>query len=173
VGVIGVSVLIAANADSILSLLGRDLSLTGRTTIWNILMISIQKRPLLGYGYQAFWPGATSEGMNAIIAEYGMMHFLGAYAHSGYLSVLLEEGFVGLVLTVLLLCQGIRDALVCLRDSQTLNETYWYSAIVFITVVYNIDEVTLLLPTYLPWMLCLLAVSALSAKSKRIRAAQA
>jgi exopolysaccharide production protein ExoQ len=170
--VIGVGVLIAVNADAILSLLGRDVSLTGRTTIWNILMISVHKRPLLGYGYQAFWSGGTSEGMNAVIAEHGMMHFFGAYAHSGYLSVLLEEGFIGLVLTVLLLCQGIRDALVCLRDSQTLNETYWYSAIIFITVVYNIDEVTLLLPTYLPWMLCLLAVSALSTKSRRIRAAQ-
>jgi O-antigen ligase len=170
--VAGLSLLVVANADTILSLLGRDLSLSGRTTIWNILMISISKRPLVGYGYQAFWSGATGEGMNAIIAEHGMMHFLGAYAHSGYLSVVLEEGIVGLGLTVLLLCQGVRHALVCLRESRTLNETYWYIAILFITVVYNLDEVTLLLPSYLPWMLCLLALSALSAKSKRIRAAQ-
>lgn len=158
--------LLIANAGQILQLMGRNLTLTGRTKIWDILLISIGKRPLIGYGYQAFWSAPTGEGMNVIIAEYGMLHFLGSYAHSGYFATALEEGLIGVLLLVLLLGRSVRHAFVCLRDSQWLNEAYWYISIVIITILYNIDEVTVLLPGYLPWMLCLLAMSSLAAKSR-------
>ena len=70
-----VSFLVLTNLDSILLLFGRDASLTGRTTIWKVLLISVTKRPWLGFGYQAFWAGTTSEGMNAFMGTYYMMHF--------------------------------------------------------------------------------------------------
>ena len=49
------AVMIVATPDLLFSLLGKDATLTGRTGIWSAVIDSIAKRPLLGYGYQAFW----------------------------------------------------------------------------------------------------------------------
>lgn len=41
--------------DVVFGLLGKDVTLTGRTDIWAALGDAIEKKPLLGYGYLAFW----------------------------------------------------------------------------------------------------------------------
>jgi O-antigen ligase len=162
-----VSFLVITNLDAILLLFGRDSSLTGRTTIWKVLLASITKRPWFGFGYQAFWAGTSSEGINAFMGTYYLMHFVGSYAHSGYLSVLLENGIVGLGLIVLLVLKSGKDALVCIGRAQApvIN---WYIGIIVLTLFYNIDEVTFMLPSYLPWMMFLLAVIGLSREAHRI-----
>lgn len=158
-----------AYLQPILGLFGRDATLTGRTTIWKVLLLSIEKRPLLGYGYQAFWAGPRSEGMHAMIRIFGTMHFLTSYAHGGFISVVLEEGVVGLAVIALLMATGVRDAVSCLVNARDRSYTNWYIGILFLTVIYNLDEVTIEMPRYLPWMMCILALTALSAESASAR----
>src|SRR5262245_37144084 len=43
------------NADLIMSLFGKDATLTGRTDIWLATLDLIKQKPLLGWGYMATW----------------------------------------------------------------------------------------------------------------------
>jgi O-antigen ligase len=161
--------LLLINSDSILNLVGRDSSLSGRTVLWKALSLSVAKRPLLGYGYQAFWAGGTSEGTSAMLSTYSAMHWMANYAHSGYLATLLEDGLIGLGMIVLLIGMGIRDAMSCMVRLQEQRYIHWYLGIIFLTILYNVDEITFLVPFYLPWMMLILAVTSLSTEAKRIR----
>lgn len=76
-----------------LELIGRDPTLTGRTDIWVALGDVIADRPLLGYGYGAFW------GEGSVPAEYvrGETEWAVPTAHNGWLETWLSIGLVGLV----------------------------------------------------------------------------
>ncbi len=83
------------NWTTLLSALGRDPTLTGRTTLWAVLLIEVLRRPLLGFGYGAFWSDQSSVGANV-----GLLAWDAAHAHSGYLEIALDLGAVGVVLAV-------------------------------------------------------------------------
>ncbi|WP_395944982.1 O-antigen ligase family protein [Brevundimonas sp.] len=78
--------------STILELLGRDASLTGRTSIWTALLPFIQDRLWLGSGYQAFWDHAAEFfGTSSWMASIG-------HAHNAYIEILLDVGIVGLII---------------------------------------------------------------------------
>lgn len=93
-GVVGgalVAVLVFA-PELIFTLLGRDPSLTGRTDIWAVLVELIKERPVLGYGYGAFWASGSVPGD-------WVRHLLewdAPTAHNGWFEVTLALGLVGL-----------------------------------------------------------------------------
>jgi exopolysaccharide production protein ExoQ len=72
-------------------LLYHDSSLTGRTIIWEFVQNEIERRPLLGWGYQSFWlvPGSLSSEAS------GWVKFM-PNGHNGYYDTTLELGYVGL-----------------------------------------------------------------------------
>jgi O-antigen ligase len=72
---------------TVLSILGRDESLTGRTDIWRLTIDIASSNPILGVGYGAFW-GLPSE----ISSKFGVKQ-----AHNGYLGVYLETGIAGII----------------------------------------------------------------------------
>ena len=115
------------------------MTLTGRTEIWSAVIDSIAKRPLLGYGYDAFWLGLEGESYRIILAVSWAL----AQAQNGFLDVMLEMGVAGLAIVLLIFGFAFRDALVCLlrsRDDAQLRAVEWYLAIVILTLIYNLDE---------------------------------
>lgn len=93
VSAIGAGLLwVAANAEDILLSLGKDVTLTGRTDIWQFSLSKVQERPLLGYGYQAFWQGWGSEAQDVWLREGWRV----PHAHNGFLDLSLELGLIGL-----------------------------------------------------------------------------
>jgi O-antigen ligase len=87
-------------SEQIYAMLGRDSSLTSRTSIWQ----SVQKYAgdsLLGAGYQSFWAGPR---LAAITRD------LGAglnQAHNGYLEQYLNLGYFGLSFTVVIMLTSL------------------------------------------------------------------
>jgi len=75
-------------------LLGRDGSFSGRTNIWDFVIGMIGERPWLGYGYGIFWLGLDAPG--AVFWHWTKQFEL--HAHDGYLQLILDTGFVGLLL---------------------------------------------------------------------------
>jgi O-antigen ligase len=75
-----------------------DPTFTGRNVIWRFALDHIGQRPIVGFGYQAFWQ--TSELLNAwtYLESWG---YRASDAHNGYLNVALTTGIVGLVLSLL------------------------------------------------------------------------
>jgi exopolysaccharide production protein ExoQ len=101
----------SASAEDVVALIGRDLTLTGRTEIWGLSLDAVMQRPLLGYGYGAFWHDQGPIESARIAA---LLYWPVPNAHNGVLDVALELGVVGAVLAVAilggLLVRGILDA---------------------------------------------------------------
>lgn len=83
----------------VLEALGRDDSLTGRRAIWTAVLHHTADRPLVGQGFGGVW----GENSPVTLALWRESRFDAFYAHNGWLDVLLQVGWVGLVLLGLLL----------------------------------------------------------------------
>ncbi len=92
--IFGVMLLIA-NIDEFFLTIGRDATLTGRDVIWSYVLRMIQERPLLGYGYSAFWETEPIVSYVTDTLQWSITH-----AHSGYLEMWLELGLIGMGLMV-------------------------------------------------------------------------
>jgi O-antigen ligase len=84
-------------SDLIFELFGKDMTLTGRTMFWPYVIDNISKKPLLGWGFCAFWSP-----LNPIAWQIGeairgdnWYTFNISNAHNGLLEFLLEVGFLG------------------------------------------------------------------------------
>lgn len=73
-----------------------DTSFTGRRYIWNILSEHISQSPFIGTGYGAYWAGPTPNSpSNEFVIRMG--GFYPGSAHNGYLEVVNDLGWVGLM----------------------------------------------------------------------------
>ncbi|MEM1151144.1 MAG: O-antigen ligase [Pseudomonadota bacterium] len=89
----GFATFVALQPEVFLGLFGKDASLTGRTDIWSALVDAITARPLLGYGYGAFW-GLDSEPAYWVREA---VSWDAPTAHNGWLEITLGLGLAGLV----------------------------------------------------------------------------
>ena len=93
--IVGAAVMIYVVAPGVLlGLVGKDATLTGRTDIWIELGAAIEKRPVLGYGYLAFW-GLDSE------PRYWLgraVDWNAPSGHNGWLDLAISLGFMGVVI---------------------------------------------------------------------------
>jgi len=76
------------------SAFGKSADLTGRSDIWEPLMIEIEKHWVFGIGYGAFWlgPGSASQ---PVLDTLSWIPYQG---HNGYLDMLNELGAIGMLL---------------------------------------------------------------------------
>jgi O-antigen ligase len=100
----------SVSSETIEGLVGAFLSdptFTGREDIWRFTLDHIAQRPLLGYGFQAFW------GTPDLVASWsylGSWGYRASDAHNGYLNIAVMTGLVGLVLCLLwILVQPLED----------------------------------------------------------------
>lgn len=83
---------------------GKDLTLTGRTYIWSYLLetnTGIEK--LFGNGYGYYW---SLHNMN-LYEFYNAIGFITTTAHNGFIDIILDLGYVGLVLFLLIMMISI------------------------------------------------------------------
>jgi exopolysaccharide production protein ExoQ len=73
------------------AIFNKSADLTGRDQIWALVDISIQRHPLLGIGYSAFWTGVG--GPDQFIAD--KLGWMPAHAHNGFLDIINDMGQVG------------------------------------------------------------------------------
>lgn len=139
-------------------LLGRDLTLTGRLPLWDLVLSRLAERPWLGFGFHALFAQPA-------FADYVLLA-LGwdaPNAHSGYLEVASGLGWIGLGLTLALLVQaGLRGLLALARGEALLGQ----AALLFLSahLLRNLVESELLQQTNLSWLV-LVAFLACTARS--------
>ena len=89
-----VGVFLIAKSEAILTVFGRDPTLTGRTGLWAASWDLIRANPVLGYGFNSFTSteaGGLSERVSFIVG------WAVPSAHSGLLGIWLDLGLVGLM----------------------------------------------------------------------------
>jgi exopolysaccharide production protein ExoQ len=134
-------------AEEIAASLGRNLTLTDRTFIWNDLL-QMGTNPLLGVGYDSFWLG---ERLESFVQKYHVTS-----AHSGYLEIYLELGLLGLGLFGLWLCS------VFWKAKKSLFSSFDYGrlriAVLTVFLLYNVTESGYKTTTFICFVLLLVAI---------------
>lgn len=113
--------------SDIVTSLGRDMTLTGRTEIWRELLAQ-PINPLIGTGFQSFW-------QTPLAANFGeKYYFIVNQAHNGYLEVYLQTGLIGLfLLMAVIIAAGFKLKMALLsRNNQV---TLFFS--LFIVILLN------------------------------------
>jgi len=124
-----------ANSVFLFSLLGRDATFTGRTSIWQQLIVAIHHHPILGYGYGAFWTGIRGESLDVIVAA----GFIVPSAHNAYLETWLGLGIPGLVLTALAFWKIFGLAVEYIANERGMS-ALWPIACIFFILVHGLAE---------------------------------
>jgi exopolysaccharide production protein ExoQ len=144
---------LSSSLDSILSFLGRDATLTGRTDLWPWVVTMIQEKPWLGYGYGAFWLDSNSESATLIKA----VKWNAPNAHNGLLDVWLAIGLLGVVLFLVGFSINYLRGIYLMFQQRSPNG-YWL--LIYLTFIFlsNLTETTLLEQNSLEWVLYVAAV---------------
>jgi exopolysaccharide production protein ExoQ len=136
-GTLGPAILyvILSNFAKFTALFGKDPHLTGRTELWRLAWLYIQERPILGYGYDAFW-GNT---MPIAIRIRQAVHWDAPHSHNGAIELLLAMGIVGFVLTLAMYAiVFVRGYAYLLRDRTSLGK--WPLILTILLVISQIAE---------------------------------
>lgn len=135
-----------SNISFFASILGRDDTLTGRTDIWAELLPVAMQNPILGHGFGGFWTPLIKEKFK--ISE----------SHNGYLEILLELGYFGILIFVAFLLSCCRKA------TKELNHDYDWACLwicfLLVAALHNVAESSLnSFGSYLTAVLIFLSVS--------------
>jgi exopolysaccharide production protein ExoQ len=84
------------SSDSILTSVGKDVTLTGRTWLWQWADMAISEKPVLGVGYEAYWR-PNNWGAEEIWLHDQKASKTGYHFHNTILQVTVDLGYVGLV----------------------------------------------------------------------------
>jgi O-antigen ligase len=104
--------IVSLDTDTALGLIGKDQTLTGRTELWSYLIYYIQQRPILGWGYSAFWSNN-----NPAAIEISTVLRWASQAHNAAIGMLLEVGIVGLAFFLFLWVRNVASSLKCMSTS--------------------------------------------------------
>jgi len=139
--------------NRIILALGRDVTLTGRTELWDFIDGFIAQRPITGYGYGAFFEVASvAEQISARIG-WGAPN-----SHNGYREMLLGLGLVGLVLALgVLLGALVRAVRGFIRDPHDLPSRFAFLYLC-LYLFRNFSESDLLAHSDLTWTLAGFAI---------------
>lgn len=133
--------------DIMFELIGKDRSLTGRTDIWDLLILSIKEKPLLGYGYGVYWqdPLGPSYWVRTAL-EWGVPS-----AHNGWIETWLS---VGAIVVGLFAIHFLGTLILALdRIKKGGVETYWVVLSTLVFLVVSMSESTILAQNDLSWVM--------------------
>jgi len=120
----------------ITALTGKDLTFSNRTEIWLIIKEHIDLRPILGSGYGAYWGGEVPSSPSYVFLR--RMNFYPFEAHNGYLEVVNDLGFVGLVCLIGYFVNYIKQGLELMKFER--NQAVLYVCLFFQQTVSNLSE---------------------------------
>jgi len=108
--------------EPITALTGKDRTFTNRALIWQITREHVSLSPVLGSGYGAFWahvgPGTPA---NAFVVR---MFFNPGECHDGYLEIINDLGFLGLLVLLAYLFTYLMTALKLLKPMHAQATLY-------------------------------------------------
>lgn len=117
---------------SVLQTIGKDITFTGRTYLWQKMAEISKEHILLGAGYHGFWVLENPK----LIDMYKTFVWLPLQSHCGYLDILNEQGFIGMTLFVFMLAKMIQR----IFKHQLYN--IW-SCFIAVILIWNLMESTL------------------------------
>ncbi|HYY72630.1 MAG TPA: O-antigen ligase family protein [Candidatus Bathyarchaeia archaeon] len=139
---------VAYHFATVAAFFDRDVTLTGRTTIWGASLILGMDHPWIGHGFNAFWLG--DEGPSGEIRKLAGWDV--PSAHNGYLEIWLDLGICGLAAFFLGFARHFWKAIACFAQERQLESAWPLLFLSFLFLV-NLAQSALLSPNYVLWIL--------------------
>lgn len=158
-------ILFLTYAETLANLLGKDLTLTGRTVLWDAVWEMIQKNLWFGYGFDGFWHAGGPSDYIWQATGWKMTH-----PHNGFLALWLELGLLGLALYFVSFLRSFYRSLILLQLRRDTADFLPFALLV-LTIVVNISESALIDSNSIWWILYIslsLSVAKNLARHKRI-----
>jgi len=133
--------------DFMFDLIGKDRTLTGRTDIWDAIVLSIKDKPYLGYGYGVYWMDELGPSYYVRLQlQWGIPS-----AHNGWMETWLSIGVLGVALFAL---QFIWTFILAVqRIWRGGSETYFAILIVVVFFIFSMSESAVLQQNDLSWVI--------------------
>jgi O-antigen ligase len=152
------------HAATLAAHVGKDTTLTGRTDLWAVAMIMIQRHPWLGYGFGAFWRGPVGDSGEFWAA----VGWPTPHAHNGFIDLALDLGVVGLVTFAVGLGTAMLAAVSRARAGRTIGALAPLMILGY-TGAYNLTESVILRQNTLFLVLYAIATSMACGGSEQAR----
>lgn len=146
----GVITIVFSAWTELLTAIGRDPTLTGRTPMWGVAMTRLMERPLLGFGRGAFWAPGSPYALEAGRAV--APGFIPPHGHNGFIDIALDVGLIGVLLFAISYFIAYVRALK-LAYATKAPEKMWYLAFLVFLFMNNMTESILLFKTNIYWTL--------------------
>ncbi|WP_044749133.1 O-antigen ligase family protein [Bacillus alveayuensis] len=139
---------VLGNIGLILNVLNRDLTLSGRIEIWNYVYIKSNLSPFFGYGYGGFWTEKTRATQDIL----RLIGFPIYSSHNGFLDILVNLGYIGLFIFILVFVSGLVYSFLILQKN--FSKYNWLLMIILIFIfANNISETRIILSDPIHWVL--------------------
>lgn len=145
-----VAVLVFTYWVELITGLGKDPTLTGRTPLWGATLARLMERPLLGYGRGAFWAPKSQYAIEA--GQAIGSGWVPPHGHNGFVDLALDVGLIGFSLFLMSYLTSFARALK--RSYATKNiEELWPLAYLTFLAMNNVTESCLLYQANVYWVL--------------------
>jgi exopolysaccharide production protein ExoQ len=145
----GIGLYFAANhVETVTSFFDRDVTLTGRTTIWGASLLLGMDHPWIGRGFNAFWLG--DEGPSGVIRKLAGWDV--PSAHNGYLEIWLDLGLCGLAAFLVGFARHFWKSMNYFLRIEGWEGSWPVLYLTFLAVI-NLAQSALVSPNYLFWIL--------------------
>jgi exopolysaccharide production protein ExoQ len=138
----------ASHLGTVVALVDRDVTLSGRTTIWGAAVLMGMDRPWIGHGFDAFWLGDV--GPSGEVRRIAGWDVPGA--HNGFLEIWLDLGLLGLALFWLGFVRHAWKSMRCFLREYSWEEAWPVLCLVLLFLI-NLTQNALLSPNYIFWIL--------------------
>ncbi|WP_460207774.1 O-antigen ligase family protein [Scytonema sp. NUACC21] len=155
------SIFITNNAEALIGTSGKDLTFSGRSDLWELIIEKILERPLLGYGFYGFWAGPDASNLKAT-------HDWASNSHNGFLEMLLDLGFAGFLTFIAGFSRFFLMAVTRVVLVAKKPEDYWPVQMLLIIVIVNFSEARLLTPSW-NWLMYVTTYLSLSCDYERTK----
>ena len=149
--------LLTINFNAFLSANDRDITLSGRTLLWDTLWDFILQKPWLGYGYGSFFSSEARES-NLL---WQVHSWTPVHSHNGYIQLWLNLGLIGLVTFLGGYLSCLFNSLfryLVTKDPQML----WIFLFLMYTVFLNLTEVSFVGSNSIIWIISLASIYSMS-----------
>ncbi len=137
--------------EALISSLGRNVTLTGRTDLWKFLL-QMDVNPLFGSGFASFWLG------DRLTEIWDLFWWHPNESHNGYLEIYLNQGLIGLVLFIFIIISAYKN----IKNELIYNfETGQFKlGFLIMSLFYNLTEASFvgLNPIFIGFLLCAIRV---------------
>jgi exopolysaccharide production protein ExoQ len=140
---------VSQNLSRTTEMVGKDPSMTGRVGLWRMAIADIGSKPILGYGYAAFW-NIDSQPARRIREETNWDD--APHAHNGYIDLALAIGLAGLIVYLRLCWAIVRLACTFYLSASEPYRRWPLTCLVFM-FVYQLTESSIVTGNALGWLL--------------------